>query len=74
MVKIIYLVELTKQSDTNKFKFAIEDSIKSIKDLKEDIKQKLIHKKQLQNEDEISIQDTQDFELCSDDDIEDVLP
>ena len=52
MSKTVYLVELIKAPNTSsKFKFAIDNSKKSIKELKDEIKQKLLQKNELEKDD-----------------------
>lgn len=75
MSKTIYYVELrTAGKDAAKFKFAIDNAKKCIKEVKAEIKGKLVQKKAVEDAQEIVMRDTQLFELCSDDEIDDVVP
>lgn len=62
-----YFIEVYSAPNTlkNKYKFVI--SANTVKELKETIKDKLVNKKELENNTEFAIKDSDDFELASDD-------
>jgi|JI6StandDraft_1071083.scaffolds.fasta_scaffold02116_3 hypothetical protein len=75
MSKTIYYLELQSLGkQPSKFKFAIDNTKKLIKELKQEFKGKLVQKKALEDTQEIELRDKQLFELCSDDEIDDVVP
>lgn len=49
-------------------------SADKVGDLREQLKLKLISKKELEADSEIAVKDNDDFELASDDELKDVLP
>lgn len=70
-----YYIELYNTSTNtlkNKFKFVLE--VKTVKELKELIKEKLIAKNEFDKDTTFAIKDADDFELASDDEIDDVVP
>lgn len=75
MSKTIYYIELQSAGkQAAKFKFAIDNSKKVVKEVKQELKGKLVQKKALEDTQEIELRDKQLFELCSDDEIDDVVP
>ena len=56
----------------NKFKFVLKAH--KVQELKEAIREKLIGKQELQADTQFALKDNDDFELASDDEVEDVLP
>lgn len=70
-----YFIELYNAADLslkNKFKFVL--GVAKVAELKEQVKLKLIAKKELEADSEISIKDNDDFQLASDDEVKDVVP
>jgi hypothetical protein len=69
-----YFIELysAPQQLTNKFKFVL--SATTVKELKALIHEKLVGKQSIQPEEKLTLKDTDDFELASDDELNDVLP
>jgi hypothetical protein len=56
----------------NKYKFVL--LAKTVAELKQKIAEKMESKNHLAKDDKLSIKDTSDFELGSDDEVEDVIP
>jgi hypothetical protein len=56
----------------NKYKFVLEAT--TVQQLKALVKEKLIAKKELENDTPFALKDADDFELASDDEVEDVVP
>lgn len=70
-----YFIELYNAADLslkNKFKFVL--SAEKVADLRDQLKLKLIAKKELEADSEIAVKDNDDFELASDDEVKDVIP
>lgn len=68
------MIELYSSDNTllNKYKFVL--AAKTVAELKQKVFEKLESKNQLAKDDKISIKDTSDFELGSDDEVDDVVP
>jgi hypothetical protein len=74
MSKTIYYIELKRLGQApSKFKFAIDNTKKVIRDIKQELKGRLVQKKAIEDTHEIILRDKQLFELCSDDEIDDVV-
>ena len=70
-----YFIELYSSKDNsllNKYKFVL--SANKVNQLKDLVQEKLITKNQLTKDSKLSIKDVDDFELASDDEVEDVVP
>lgn len=75
MSKSIFYVELQRVGQApSKFKFAIDCAKKSVKDVRDELKGKLVQKKAVEDTHELILKDKMMFELASDDEVEDVLP
>lgn len=69
-----YFIEVYNEEDKsfrNKFKFVL--SVQKVHELRSSIKEKLIGKKQLENDSEIIMRDNDDYQLASDDEVNDVI-
>jgi hypothetical protein len=69
-----FMIEVYGQNNDllNKYKFVI--LAKTVAELKEKITEKLESKNQIAKGDKLRIKDTSDFELGSDDEVDDVVP
>ncbi len=68
MSKTIYYVELQRQGQApSKFKFAIDGAKKMVKEVRQELKGKLLQKKAVEDTHDLVLRDSQLFELCSDD-------
>lgn len=70
-----YFIELYSSKDSsllNKYKFVL--SVGKVSDLRNSVQDKLVAKNQVTKEDKLLIKDIDDFELASDDEVEDVVP
>ena len=70
-----YFIEVYNSKDNsllNKYKFVL--SAQKVDDLKVKISEKLISKDQMNKDTKYSLKDADDYELASDDEVEDVVP
>ena len=76
MSKCVYKVKFYKDNmyTYSKLKFTIDSSKKRIREVREEIKIKLVHRGDLSAGDEIVLMDGEDCELFSDEDIDAMLP
>ena len=70
-----YFIEVYSSKDSsllNKYKFVLP--VGKVSELRDSVQEKLITKNQVKKEDKLLIKDNDDFELASDDEVEDVVP